>query len=56
MRSRLLGEYREVGETAPPPPGMGASGSWDGGRRILVVLPLLFSREHGLPTSAKPQP
>lgn len=56
MRSRLLGEYREAEATAPPPQGMGASGSWDGGGRTPVVLPLLFSREPGPPASAKPQP
>lgn len=50
MRSRLLGEYREAEATAPPPQGMGASGSWDGGGRTPVVLPLLFSREPGPPS------
>ena len=55
MRSRLLREYREVEETAPPPQGMGASGSWDGGGRTPVVLPLFFFREPGLPVAAKPR-
>ena len=55
MRSRLLREYREVEETAPPPHGMGASGSWDDGGRTPVVLPLFFFREPGLPAAAKPR-
>ena len=55
MRSRLLREYREVEETAPPPQGMGASGSWDGGGRTPVVLPLFFFRDPDLPFAVKPR-
>lgn len=56
MWSPLHGEYREVEETAPPPPGMSAKGSWDCGRTTPMILPILFSWEHGLPATAKPQP
>lgn len=55
MRSRLLREYREVEETAPPPQGLGASGSWDGGGRTPVIPSLFFSWGPGHPATAKPQ-
>lgn len=56
MRSRLHGGIPGGEETAPPPPGMDASGNWDGGGRTPMVPPWLSAGEHGLAATAKPQP